>query len=105
MIDEIKKVCSTSSIISTILLIMTMLSLIGSYTYLENTYSKVNIGIEVIRNKIDHVIAAKEGRVDEKDYSFSELDNKITNIYEELYVIKETITKLTIAVRDSKKNN
>ena len=105
MIEEIKKVCSTSSIISTILLIMTMVALIGSYTYLENTYSKVNIGIEVIRNKIDHVIAAKKETIDEGLCSTSELENKINNIYEELYTIKETITKLTMTVRDSKKTN
>lgn len=105
MIEEIKKVCSTSSIISTILLIMTMVALIGSYTYLENTYSKVNVGIEIIRNKIDHVITTKKETNDEVLYNSKELENKINDVYEELYTIKETITKLTMTVRDSKKTN
>lgn len=95
--------CSLSSVFSSAILIITMLALISSYTYLENTYSKISLDVELIGNKIDHVVSKNKNKsttCDSSTDSISELEKRLEDITNQLVLLKDSVYKLTVISKD-----
>ena len=102
IIDHIKKTCSINSIASVVILTITMLALVTSYTYLENTYSKIKIDVELISNKIDKAIVTKSKQTEEiETLNTPYIAEEISKIVNDLALLKESVYKLTVIYNDN----
>jgi len=104
-LNKLKEICNLSSVFSSAILIITMLALVSSYTYLENTYSKISLDVELIGNKIDYVVSKDKHKpvtcISSTD-SISELEKKLEQITNDLALLKDSVYKLTVISKNLK---